>query len=535
MRLSSTLGVSLLLLAQGFTLVITQKNGETTLIDTENVDKISFEEEQSSSIKVLLRSPEIIVTQETGKTRISWNTVPNAARYRHYLDDNDPVLDEATEIILEGLSEGTHTYTVVAVPGDTDSYKESQPATVSFEVERNVDDGTFNIRAGEVTSTAIPYIVSGAEGDYYVGIVPRTKEFISDKDLIEYIATNPGTQRKQLSGDSEGESFTGLTPNTHYIVAAYPVDSKDKASRFYTCTELDLTPGASGSIFPFGVSETEGFYDVDKVYYDGLKNIRPDWVSDQEMCWACSSSGILQWWLDDYKRKTGEDWPMKYPDAIPEKSVCYTTPIMDVYMEGCNNLPGSSEGILWFMSGKQDNTFVNNTDWQFKESYKYWQGGFMGMTEKEAKSYLNIKKEAHYPYDDPDTYIHTFLISNSLPKNCTATQARDIFTPLIFEILKEGPAWVGMHGMHALSLWGADYVVHDDGTPEITALYICENSQQVGVINNLNVINGYNKMVVSYNYDGMLGRQRFAPMITHPWVGTVSITNMTSLIGWQPD
>lgn len=532
MKLTSAFGVSLLLLAQGFTLVLTQKNGETTLIDTENIDKISFDEIKSNPIKVVLRTPEITVTQESGKTHVSWTEVPNAVKYRHYLDDNEPTLDEATEISLEGLSEGTHTYSVVAVPGDTDSFKESLPATASFEVEGNTpgETSTFKIRPGEATSTTIPYIVSGAEGDYYVGIVPRTKEYVSDKDLIEYINSNPGAQRKKLSGNTEGESFTGLKPNTHYIIAAYPVDSQDKATRFFTCTEVDLTPGTSGSIFPFGVSETEGFYDVDKVFYDVIKQIRPDWVNDDNMCWACASSGLLQWWLDDYKRKTGKDWIMKNPEAIPEKSACYVTPIMDVYMDGCNNLPGSAEGILWFMSGTESNTYVNNTDWQFKESYKYWKGGFMGMTEKEAKSYMNLKKEANYSYDDPDSYIYTYLLSNSLPKNCKADEARDIFTRLIFETLKEGPSWVGMHGMHALSLWGADYVVSKDGTPEITALYICENSQ----LRNLNVINGYNKMNVSYNYDGMVGRQRYAAMISHPWVGTISITIMTSLCGWQP-
>lgn len=162
------------------------------------------------------------------------------------------------------------------------------------------------------------------------------------------------------------------------------------AVRFYTCTDIDRTPGTSGSIFPFGVSQTEGFYDVDKLT-SGVNSYKSTWINDDVMCWACAYAGILQWWLDDYKIKTGQDWEMRHPDAFPEKSLCYSTPLMDVFMDACNNLPGAAQDVLWFMSGKDTNTIVNDEQWQFKESYKYWKGGFMGMTEKEAKSYFNIK------------------------------------------------------------------------------------------------------------------------------------------------
>lgn len=128
----SAIGISLLLMSQGFNLTVTHKNGNVEKFDTQNIDKISF--------------------QETT-------------------------------------------------------------------VQSNV-----SIKSGKASSTEIPYITEGTAGEYYVGIVPRSKEFKSDVDLIEYINSNLEAQRKNHSADSSTESFTGLTPNSHYIIAAYDVD-----------------------------------------------------------------------------------------------------------------------------------------------------------------------------------------------------------------------------------------------------------------------------------------------------------------------
>ncbi len=47
MRLSTSIGASLLFLAPWFTLVATNKEGEKTIFDTESIEKISFQEEKT--------------------------------------------------------------------------------------------------------------------------------------------------------------------------------------------------------------------------------------------------------------------------------------------------------------------------------------------------------------------------------------------------------------------------------------------------------------------------------------------------------
>ncbi len=546
MRLSTSIGASLLFLAPWFTLVVTNKEGEKTIFDTESIEKISFQEEKTGGIKKYLATPEITVTPATtGEVTISWTSVANAGQYRHQLDDNEPTLDKSTEVVLDGLEAGTHTYTVVAVPENTQSYKESLPATATFEVAA-VDPSLQmpRILAGEVTSTTIPYTVSGYSGEYYVGIIPRPTEAISDKDLISYINDNPeATQRKKIKGRVTDESFTDLTPAAHYIVAAYPVGSTDKASRQFTRTYIDCTPGTKGTIFPFGVDKTSGFYDVDKV-----GSLEPyGWTGasgenhDGNMCWACTASGLIQWWLDDYVSKTGHEYPFVNGEAIPKESKCYSTPIMDLINNafGYSDLGGGChQTIMWFFAGYYDHPFLgspskpesaNLVGAPFRSGYPYWKGGFLGMTWEEGMNYIVCNEEANNGWDWYD-YTMFYHSNYSLPKDVTIDDAAKKFNLLTIDALLQGPYYICFAG-HAMSCWGADYEIMADGTPRIYNLYYCENA-----IHRTNVHGGYQMGPVTYEPavypPHMAGKN--VPHCANQIGGKYVILNQSGLRGWQP-
>ena len=409
---------------------------------------------------------------------ISWTKVANANSYRHYLDDNEPVKDKNLEVKLTDLPSGKHTYTVVAIPNSASKkYTESEPATVSFEIV-----GKFALAEGEVTYNSVQaLLLDQGTNDYYVGIVPRSDSYMSDADLISYVNSNSSAQRKELKGldgNRQEVFFSGLQPNTHYVVVAYDSGATDTAYKIFVCTNVDPTPGTKGNVFPFGVSTEKGYYDVDKL--GDISRYNSGWTADNQMCWACTSAGMIAWWLDDYKLKTGEAYKLTPENILPEKSACYVTPVMDIFASACNNYAGAADGLDWFMTGIEVNEYATDGDvmlgWRFNENYKYWKGGFMGMTREEARSYLVTNASAHYSYDDPKDYNLTYNVQNNIPMDCTEEESARLFSEVMLDALKQGPSYLSWGGMHAIACWGAEYEVNAQGTPIITYLYMTENS-----------------------------------------------------------
>lgn len=437
------------------------------------------------------------------------------------------------------------TLVVTDKEGNTAAFDIADIDRITFSVDSTYSGEHMpRIMPGIATSTTIPYAVSDFSGDYYVGIIPRPAAAISDADLIAYINANPGpTMRKRLSGPVDDGCFTGLTPSAHYIVAAYPVNSTDRATRYFTRTYIDCTPGTRGSVFPFGVDSGSGFIDVDKVGqldkygWTGEK----DKNDDGNMCWACTASGLIQWWLNDYVSKTGHEYPFVNGDAIPTESKCYATPIMDLinnafaYSElggGCH------QTIMWFFSGYYDHPFLGsptNPDYvnligvPFRSGYRYWKGGFLGMTWEEGLKYLIYNEEANNGWE---WYDHTMFYhsSYSIPKEMTADESARKFNLLTIDALLQGPFYICFAG-HAMSCWGADYEIMPDGTPRIHNFYYCENA-----IHRTNVIGGYQMGPVTYEdavYPPHLAGKPLAHCANQIG-GKYVILNQSGLRGWQP-
>lgn len=550
MNFTSLIAIPLVLLTQGYILVLTTKSGNKIEYHTEDIDKIEFVG-TSTPAENRLSSPQVTVTTEGTNVSINWNKVDHATSYRQVLDDNAPVENGYTSTSFMNLSLGSHTFTVTALSSDN-NYAASDPTTVTFDIHFSQEESRQIISVSSVTSTTITAEFDPVSEPYYVGIVPRSREYIADDALIASV----GSSRRELPAGNITRTivFDGLDPDTNYIIVAYPQASGDPI-RYFSRTYIDLTPGSKGTLWAPGVDENSGFIDVDKVgdlgpygwelYVDEATLSPGDIPSndDSGLCWACTASGLIQWWLNDYKNKTGNDYPMRYTGAIPEQSKCYATPIMDVMNDafGWNEGASCHDAIKWFFAGFYDHPLLGNpTDPRncntvgapFRPDYEFWKGGFLGMTFEEAQGYIISNPQANDGYE---WYNHNmfYSCSYSIPKDATAEEAARIFTDLNIDAFMQGPVYIAF-ARHAMSAWGADYEVLADGTPKITRIRYCENA-----IHSSNVIDGLqggsdgNIQYKPAAYPaGLVGKN--IPIIRNSIGGEYTLLNCNGLRGWQP-
>lgn len=67
---------------------------------------------------------------DTGFT-VTWEAIENAGSYTYVVDNGSEESTANTRAVITGLSSGSHTVKVKAVPSDTQTYKESAWATIS--------------------------------------------------------------------------------------------------------------------------------------------------------------------------------------------------------------------------------------------------------------------------------------------------------------------------------------------------------------------------------------------------------------------
>lgn len=550
MKLFTLVTIPLVILIQGYTLILSTKNGNKIEYNTEDIEKIEFVEISDPEV-TRLAIPTVSVNTQGTSVSISWNKVENATSYRQVLDNEAPVENNNTSTMFVNLAEGNHTFTVTALSSDS-KYSESAPATVTFEIDIPKPESKQIISVTGVKSNSINAEIKAVNEPYYIGIVPRSREYISDEALIESVNKNSTRREIAAGNNNQAITFDGLEADTNYIIVAYPQKS-GKVIRYFTRTYIDLTPGSKGTIWAPGVDEKSGFIDVDKVgdlgpygwtlYVDEYHLSPGDIPSndDSGLCWACTATGLIQWWVNDYKNKTGQDYPMRFPEAIAEKSKCYSTPFMDIINDAFAWNEGASchDAIKWFFAGYYDHPVLGNpTDPKacntvgapHRPDYKYWRGGFFGMTFEEAQSYIVCNAQANDGYD---WYNHNmfYSCSHSIPKDATIDEAAEIFSKLNIEAFMEGPVYIAF-ARHAMSAWGADYEILADGTPRITRIRYCENTRHSS-----NVIDGlqaYPDGTIEYKTGVYPIAGKNVPHILNSIGGQYTLLNCSGLRGWQP-
>lgn len=463
----------------GYNLIINTKTGEQIKLATEDIVDMIFEEEAAPD-PVQLATP--VVTAKVNGTivNISWDAVPNASQYRYVVDKGQEKIVNKTSVSLPA-EVGTHTIAVQAV-GDGELYLDSEAGTASYTysnyfVEVNVSDVT-------ATSIKASFAPSSTVFSYYVAAIPAS-QVSNDASIISYF------KAKDFEAHTGAYTLTAtdLQASTDYVVAAYVADNEvvfKKTAR----TESDQTfePGDSGSVFAYGCDRNSGWYDVDKIY-NNASSIWPG-ATDGLMCWACSTAGTLQWWMDEYKKEFGSLPEMRY--VIPETSQYYSAPMMEIMVSTFpDDAYDARKAYEWFFIPINNPAgYTNNEHPLFKEDSPYKYGGF-------------IPRDRAFV----DAYSKKYTAWELFPTSDSADKIEETFNNLIFDLLAEGAVEITVNkGIHSLMLWGVDYVVKPNGKRSVIRLYIAENGSNTNRINDLESVavsyvkgdvalsNGYNNL-----------------------------------------
>lgn len=454
--------VPLLVLAQSFTLIINTKSGEQIKVAVDDVIDMIFEEDKAPD-PVQLASPNVTATLTGTVVKFSWNAVPNASGYKYSIDKGNATTTTNTSVTLPAM-DGTHTISVIAL-GDNELYLDSDPGTASYTHSlSSVAISTSEVTYNSITATFTP---TPANLEYYCAVIPADNAK-TNADIIAWFKKQTGLTAHNAAYTLKAEN---LASSSNYVAAAYVAGDAELVFKKDVRTPANNTfvPGESGTLFAYGCSATSGWYDVDKIYANA-SNIWPS-AMDSNMCWACSVSGCLQWWMDEYEKEFGHKPETRY--EIPATSQYYSAPMMEIMV---STFPDDAYDAYWaykwfFIPIKNPASMTNNGHPTFKEDSPYRFGGFLDRDEEFLKAYS--KKYTAYEL---------------FPYNESADNVEKIFNGVIFDLLESGAVEITVNkGIHSVICWGVDYVVKEDGTRKVTRMYIAENGSPTNRINALEV------------------------------------------------
>lgn len=453
--------VPLLVLAQSFTLIINTKSGQQIKVAVDDVVDMVFEQD-STPEPVQLDAPNVTATVNGAVVKFSWSPVANASGYQYSIDKGTPANTTSTSISLPA-QDGTHTISVIA-KGDNELYLDSDPGTASYTYSlTSVAIATGEVTYNSITATFTP---TPANQTYYCAVIPADNAK-TDAEIIAWFKSQSLTAHNAVYTLTQNN----LAASSNYVVAAYvntPAELVFK-KEVRTPANNSFTPGTSGTLYAYGCDATSGWYDVNKIY-NNASSIWPG-ASDSNMCWACSVSGCLQWWMDEYEKEFGQRPELRYD--LPATSQYYSSPMMEIMV---STFPDDAYDAFWaykwfFIPIKNPDSMSNNGHPTFKEDSPYKYGGFMNRDE----AFLNAYSKKYTAY-------------NLFPLSDPADKIEKAFNDVIYDLLDEGVVEITVNnGIHSLICWGVDYVVKDDGTRKVTRMYIAENGGNSNRINALEV------------------------------------------------
>ncbi|MBR2051707.1 MAG: IdeS/Mac family cysteine endopeptidase, partial [Bacteroidales bacterium] len=198
--------------------------------------------------------------------------------------------------------------------------------TVSKNYEFSVTpDADANISVE--SATGISYVVLFPNEDYDVALQCKKDDKNYEYVFRNGIAANKVYYRAEQNGDVSCLPWTEYKDNSGE-------DGGDEGGN------EEIIDGKV-RLFAEGVTPTSGWYDVNKI----------DYSTDINMCWAATSSNIIQWWQDRYMA-AGNTLPA---GAISGKGTSsYELALMDMYKEQWDNTRGAdaSHGITWYFEGR---------------------------------------------------------------------------------------------------------------------------------------------------------------------------------------
>lgn len=282
----------------------------------------------------------------------------NTVEVRFYTTDSGPALltVEPASIVADGVEKAVFTLT-----------QNDQPIT---EYELYNADGDVKLDAKEFTTTEAGaytfYALYNGEKSNSVEVTARMK-IIEEEKPIELVATEltikaNGVDATKFTVTQDGANVTDkstiyvnesilngnrfitTTPGTYTV---YAVKGEQKSNEL-TITAEEVTSTGKTIVFADGVTLTSGWYDVNKKAQGNNGDIN--------MCWAATSSNMIQWFQDRYKA-AGKTLPAGAVDGPGVTSYTnygpYELELMNVFLTQWDNSRGGhmEQAIPWYFEG----------------------------------------------------------------------------------------------------------------------------------------------------------------------------------------
>ena len=256
--------------------------------------------------------------------------VDESATFKVELEGND-VTSEATIYLKEGdvaLEGATYTATAEGVYAFYAKYEDATSNTVELNVRMKIVEEEKPIK---ITATETTIKANGIDSTKFT--VTQDGANVTDKSTI-YV------NESILNGNR----FITTTPGTYTV---YAVKGSVKSNEL-TITAEEVTSTGKTIVFADGVTLTSGWYDVNKKAQGNNGDIN--------MCWAATSSNMIQWFQDRYKA-TGKTLPAGAVDGPGVTTYTnygpYELELMNVFLTQWDNSRGGhmEQAIPWYFEG----------------------------------------------------------------------------------------------------------------------------------------------------------------------------------------
>lgn len=251
-----------------------------------------------------------------------------------------------------------------------------------------------------------------------------------------------------------GTTFSTYTAGSYSAYAKYNGVTSNTITLTATAVASDTT-----TLFAEGVSQSSGWYDVNK------KSTTTNPGADAMMCWAASSSNIIQWFQDRYTT-AGNTLPSGCPNGTSSK-YNYELQIMDVYRDNWDNLARGNwtdGGVVWYFEGKDVYSTMSNDSRAYPKSGT---GGYF------KSVWSNI-----YPSKMHQQSGGSYAIAINCYNWLYESNPLAAFSNYIVDAFKHGMSSMAVaissnfSGGHAVTIWGYEI---DKNTGCVTKLFITDS------------------------------------------------------------
>ena len=338
------------------------------------------------------------------------------------------------------------------------SFSSTEPGTYTVYAKKGTK------RSNELTITVVEY-------------VPSTLTITASKSSIMADGSDSTSFTVKADSSIDVTSSCSIYVNSSKVYSTtfksgtageYSVYATYKGVKSNTIT---ITAKASDKVIVFaeGVSINSGWYDVNKKAQGNNGDIN--------MCWAATSSNIIQWWQDRYK-EAGGTLPAGCPDGVGTKHYDnygpYELAIMEVFHSQWNNEKGGhvEQAVPWYFEG-----VLNGGEYASagSQAYPLTGGGYFSSIWSSIKPHMYCGHGSNVGYTT--CYNNYYLWGNG--SGLLGEERLAYVTNLIVDAIDRGVAGLtislaanlaSVH--HATTLWGYEI---DRATGLLTRLWITDS------------------------------------------------------------